>query len=124
MTLLLKVPYYCHPLYLVMSCFKFYRSGTVNSNTVNSKFHLIRSYYEIFFYHFRNISCLKCTVNSNFHLIRNKTLLTNDFELTVPNLYIASNKYHTLLVLCESSEMGHHRLCQTLPFSLNLFWGL
>ena len=63
-----------------------YRSGTVNSNTVNSKFHLIRSYCEIFFYHIPNISCLKCTVNSNFHLIRSKTLLTNDFELTVPNL--------------------------------------
>ena len=63
-----------------------YRSGTVNSNTVNSKFHLIRSYCEIFFYHFLNISCLKCTVNSNFHLIRSKTLPTNDFELTVPDL--------------------------------------
>ena len=25
-----------------------YRSGTVNSNTVNSKFHLIRSLFEIF----------------------------------------------------------------------------
>ena len=36
-----------------------YRSGTVNSNTVNSKFHLIRSYCEIFFYHFPNISRLK-----------------------------------------------------------------
>ena len=34
-----------------------YRSGTVNSNTVNSKFHLIRSYWEIFFYHFPVISC-------------------------------------------------------------------
>ena len=64
-----------------------YRSGTVNSNTVNSKFHLIRSYCEIFFYNFPNISCLKSTVNSNFHVIRSKTLLTNDFELTVPNLY-------------------------------------
>ena len=63
-----------------------YRSGTVNSNTVNSKFHLIRSYCEIFFYHFPNISCLKCTVNSNFHLIRSKTLPTNDFKLNVPNL--------------------------------------
>ena len=63
-----------------------YRSGTVNSNTVNSKFHLIRSYCVIFFYHFPNISCLKCTVNSNFHLIQSKTLLTNDFELTVPDL--------------------------------------
>ena len=27
------------------------------------------------------------TVNSNFHLIQGKTLLTNDFELTVPDLY-------------------------------------
>ena len=63
-----------------------YRSGTVNSHTVNSRFHLIRSYCEIFFYHFPNISCLKCTVNSQFHLIRSKTLLTNDFELTVPDL--------------------------------------
>ena len=67
-----------------------YRSGTVNSNMVNSKFHLIRSYCEIFSYHFPAISCLKCTVNSNFHLIRSKTLLTNDFELTVPNLYSPS----------------------------------
>ena len=64
-----------------------YRSGTVNSNTVNSKFHLIRSFFEIFFYHFPNISCLTYTVNSNFHLIRSKTLLTNDFELIVPDLY-------------------------------------
>ena len=63
-----------------------YRSGMVNLNMVNLKFHLIRSYYEIFFYHSPNISCLKCTVNSNFHLIRSKTLLTNDFELTIPNL--------------------------------------
>ena len=50
-------------------CTLLYRSGTVNSNMVNSKFHLIRSYCEIFLYHFPNISCLKCTVNSNFHLI-------------------------------------------------------
>ena len=63
-----------------------YRSGTVNSNMVNSKFHLIRSYCEIFFYNFPNISCLKYTVNSNFHLIRSKTLPTNDFELIVPDL--------------------------------------
>ena len=26
-------------------------------------------------------------VNSKFHLFRSKTLPTNDFELTVPNLY-------------------------------------
>ena len=67
----------------------YYRSGTVNSNMVNSKFHLIRSYCEIFFYNFPNIPCLKCTINSNFHLIRSKTLPTNDFELTVPDLYKA-----------------------------------
>ena len=36
-----RVKSYLHDLY--------YRSGTVNSNTVNSKFHLIRSYHEIFF---------------------------------------------------------------------------
>ena len=64
----------------------YYRSGTINLNTVNSKFHLIRSYCEIFFYHFPNISCLKCTAISNFHLIRSKTLPMNDFELTVPDL--------------------------------------
>ena len=40
-----------------------YRSGKVNSNMVNSKVHLIRSYCEIFFYNFPNISCLKYTVN-------------------------------------------------------------
>ena len=69
----------------------------VNSNTVNSKFHLIRSYCEIFFNHFPNISCLKCTVNSNFHLIRSKTLLTNDFELNVPNMYVFFHLYFIML---------------------------
>ena len=62
----------------------------VNSNTVNSKCHLIRSYCEIFFYNFPNIPCLKYTVNSNFHLIRSKFVPTNDFELTVPDLYKAN----------------------------------
>ena len=71
---------------LVSIFMKKYSSGTVNLNTVNSKFHLIRSYCEIFFYHFPNISCLKCTVNSNFHLIQSKTLLMKDFELTIPDL--------------------------------------
>ena len=33
------------------------------------------------------ISCLKCTVNSYFHLFRRKPLLTNDFKLTVLDLY-------------------------------------
>ena len=70
----------------IQSMFSIYRLGTVNSNTVNSKFHLIRSYCEIFVYNCPNNSCLKYTVNSNFHLIRSKTLPTNDFELTVPDL--------------------------------------
>ena len=66
---------------------KWYRSGTVNSNTVNSKFHLIRIIYEISVNIFSIISCSKCTVNSNFYLIQSKTLPANDFELTVSNLY-------------------------------------
>ena len=80
----------------------------VNSNTVNSKFHLIRSYCEIFFYHFPNISCLKCTVNSIFHLIRSKILLTNDFKLTVPNLYhkIELNQVFDLSTRC--CDMGQN----------------
>ena len=40
---------------LLIECW--YRSGTVKSNTVNSNFHLIRSYCEIFFYHVPTISC-------------------------------------------------------------------
>ena len=70
-----------------------YRSGTVNSNTVNSKFHFIQSFYEASVNIFSIISCLKCTVNSNFHLIRSKTLPMNDFELTVPDLYIKSQSH-------------------------------
>ena len=80
----------------------------VNWNTVNSKFHLIRSYCEIFFYNFPNISCLKYTVYSNFHLIRSKTLLTNDFELTVPNLYCSS-----LQCICELNSESSAEM----PFS-------
>ena len=41
-----------------------------------------------FFYNFPNIPCFKYTVNSNLHLIQSKTLPTNDFELTVPDLYL------------------------------------
>ena len=59
----------------------------VNSNTVNSKFHLIRIFNKVSVNIFSIISCLKYTVNSNFHLIRSKTMPTNDFELTVPDLY-------------------------------------
>ena len=64
-----------------------YRLGTVNSNTVNSKFHLIRFFYDISANSFSIISCLKSTVNSNFHLFRSKTLPRNHFELTVSDLY-------------------------------------
>ena len=85
---------------------RYYRSVTVNSNTVNSKFHLIRSYCEIFFYHFPNISCLKCTVNSNFHFIRSKTLLTNDFELTVPDLY--RENHPSLYTRSPSVKFGYN----------------
>ena len=69
----------------------------VNLNTVNSKFHLIRSYYVIFFYNFPNITCLKYTVNLNFHLIQSKTLPMNDFELTVPDLYLFYNIFGYIL---------------------------
>ena len=53
-----------------------YRSGTVNSNTVNSKFHLMQMFYEVSVNIFSVISFFKNTVNSNFHLIRSKTLPT------------------------------------------------
>ena len=92
-----------------------YRSGTVNSNTVNSKFHLIWSYCEIFFYHFPNISCLKCTVNLNFHLIWSKILLMNDFELTDPNLYMSHFSYS-----CKTERQnGISRLISKLLHTLN-----
>ena len=73
----------CQPINRV---FLKYRSGTVNSNTVNSKFHFIRSFCEMLSYHFPIISCSKCTVHSKFHLIRRKSLPTKDFKLTVPDL--------------------------------------
>ena len=51
--------------------------------------HLIQSstLFEVSVKCFPFISCLKCTVNSNFHLIRRKSLLMNDFKLTVSDLY-------------------------------------
>ena len=73
-------PYNCAGLFFR------YRSGTVNSNTVNLKFHFIRSFCTMFSYCFPIISCLKCMVNSYFGLFRRKSLPTNDFELTVPDL--------------------------------------
>ena len=50
---------------------------------------LIRSstLFEVFVKGFAIISCLKCMVNLYFHLFQKKSLLTNDFELTVPDLY-------------------------------------
>ena len=71
----------------------------VNSNTVNSKFHFIRSFCEMFCYYFAIISCLKCTVNSYFHLIQGKSLPRNDFELTVPDL--------DMVDLVHDSMQGH-----------------
>ena len=71
----------------------------VNSNTVNSKFHFIRSFCEMFCYYFAIIPCLKCTVNSYFHLIQRKSLPRNDFELTVPELYMVD--------LVHDSMQGH-----------------
>ena len=58
----------------------YYRLATVNSNTVNSKFHFIQSFFEVSVKYFPVISYLNFTVNSYFHLIGSKTLLTNDFE--------------------------------------------
>ena len=81
-----------------------YRSGTVNSNMVNSKFHLIRSYCEIFVYNCPNISSLKCTVNSNFHLIQSKTLPMNDFKLTVPDLYF---QFISISIYTKTSELDY-----------------
>ena len=63
-------------------------SGTVNLNTINSKFHFIQSFCNSSVKCFPTISCLKCTDNSNFHLIRRNILPMNDFELTVPDLYM------------------------------------
>ena len=37
----------CQDLIFLQTFLWYYRSGTVNSNTVNSKFHLIRSFFEI-----------------------------------------------------------------------------
>ena len=100
-----------------------YSSGTVNSNMVNSKFHFIQSFCDISVKCFPIISCLKCTVNSNFHLIRRKTLPTNDFELTVSDLYIQRTKGRTTRcdifsisvtgrpMWCRGTSRGMTRLC-------------
>ena len=67
---------------------------------VNSKFHLIRSYCEIFFYNFPNIPCFKINLIRILRLIRSKTLQMNDFELTVPDLYIYC-LYYQLQMHCS-----------------------
>ena len=79
----------------------------VNSNTVNSKFHLIQSYWKMFVYNCVNIPYLKCTVNSNFHLIWSKTLPTNDFELTVPDLYTLLGLNNTIATIYDITGGGH-----------------
>ena len=59
-----------------------YRSDTVNSNTVNSKFHFVRSFCEMFSYHFM--------FNFYFHLFQRKSLPMKDFELIVPDRWLGS----------------------------------
>ena len=81
-----------------------YRLGTVNSNTVNSKFHLIQSFCELSVRCLPIISSLKCTVNSNFHFIRIKTLPMNGFELTVPDLYLQPGSGEA-----QTGDLSHHR---------------
>ena len=46
------------------------------------------------------------TVNSNFHLIRSKTLPTNDFELTVPDLYTVTSTEESDHCLDGKTAMG------------------
>ena len=82
-----------------VSFFVIYRSGKVISGTVNSNFHFIQSFCEMFSYHFPFISCLKCAVYSYFHLFRWKSLPTNDFELTVPDLYLFTRKNRETYIL-------------------------
>ena len=108
--------------YICVCFIQNYRSGTVNLNTVNSKFHLIQSYCEIFVYNCPNIWCLKYTVNSNFHLIRSKTLPTNDFELTVPDLYpIFNTKLLPSLAQSKNGGKSHSFIEKTLTFWEGLF---
>ena len=77
------------------------RSGTVNSNTVNSKF--LSNLCQI-----PVISCLKRMVNSNtvnsyFHLFGSKSLPKNDFELTVSDQYYEMLQFQkgNLLVVAD-----------------------
>ena len=39
------------------------------------------------------ISCLKCMLNSYFHLFRRKSLPTNDFKVTMPELWQIQERY-------------------------------
>ena len=71
---------------------------------VNSKLHLIRSYCEIFFYHFPNISCLKCTVNSKQNLA-DKWLQINRSQPVFLHLF----------VILFTGGVSHNALRQTPP---------
>ena len=105
-----------------------YRSGTVNSNTVNSKIHLIRIFYQVSVNIFFIISCLKCTVNSNFHLIRSKTLPRNDFELTVPDLYnkvtvaAGGTSYRSGTINSNTVNSKFHLIRIFYEVSVNIFY--
>ena len=57
-------------------------SDTVNSNQVNFNFSAV----DIRFY-FNCFGLFTVCCHSNCHLIRRRTFRTNDFELTMPNLY-------------------------------------
>ena len=62
-----------------------------------------------------NISCLKCTVNSYFYLIQRKSLVMNDFELTVPDLHVhfqcVTTSFHITLckfhIFCITMRRSH-----------------
>ena len=82
-------------------------SGALNSNTVNSKFHFIRSFCEMFSYHFPIISCLKFMVNSYLHLFRRKSLPMNDFELTVHELTVLATLKSCRLIYIAGDGLGY-----------------
>ena len=66
-----------------------YRLDTLKSNTVYSKLRANSIFWSINRIHFGVLHvklCSKYAVKFEFHIFRRKTLPTNDFELTVPNL--------------------------------------
>ena len=61
----------------------------LNLNMVNSKFHLIQNFGQTVFATLVLSSYVENTqLNTEFHLFRRNTLLMNDFEFTMPNLYL------------------------------------